>query len=310
MSSSTDSELAPLAGLTSAKRVVLGLAADSPVQSVLFYGVAGSGKRSLARALIRAWLCTNPQPGACGECAACGSVERDRAVDVLWLEPRGKSRLIKQAAVSPPTKEDEDYPVSAQEFLRTRPLAARAKVVVFEDAERMMAGAANSLLKILEEPPPYARFILLTEAVGLIIPTVRSRCLSVACELPESLDPEMPGWVRELAGGAPGRAEIIRDQAAAYEPLMRFAEALASRPRGEALVAADQFAKLADALESAMGLNARAANAEALRTLALAYPAASDDLRARQLMIEAHRRIVGNANPSSVFDALFATILT
>lgn len=308
MNSSTDSELESLAGLTSAKRVVRGLAQGSPVQSVLFYGVAGSGKRRLAKALIRAWLCVDPQPGACGKCAACGSFERNRAVDVLWLEPRGKSRWIKLGAISP-VQNDEEFPVSAQEFLRTQPLAARAKVVVFEDAERMMPGAANALLKILEEPPPYARFILLTEAAGLILPTVRSRCLAVACELPESLDPEMPDWVRDLAGGAPGRAETILDQAVAYEPIVRFAESLPSRPRGQALVAADEFAKLADALEPAAGLNARAANAEALRTLAIAIPAESDDLRARQLIIEAHRRILGNANPSSVFDALFAAML-
>jgi hypothetical protein len=345
LSSSTASELDSLPGLASAKRVVLGLAAGSPVQSVLFYGMEGSGKKRLAEIAAKAWLCTRnvlvsvqgtggrgqggdtdlspasspsspspqsppspPPPGACGECQACLAFERGRSADLLFLQPRGASRIIRLAAISP-AEEDADYPISAQVFLRTPPLAARSKVVIIEEAERLNVHAANSLLKILEEPPPFGRFILLTDSVGTIPPTVLSRCVAVACEVPAHVE-GFETWALDLASGAPGRAAEVQEYAAAYRPLYDFAMALPGRGRGEALVAAEEFAGLADRLQSTRKLGARAANAEALQVLATAYGLSRDQrAEALQAIIETHRRILGNANAGSAFDALFAAVL-
>lgn len=309
MSSSTASELAALPGLESAKRVVNGLAAGSAVQSVLFYGVEGSGADSLALILSKAWLCKNPNAdGACGVCQSCGSFERGRNADLLRLEPMGASRIIRLAAISASETDDDDYPISAQTFLRTPPLSSRNKVVIIQEAERLNPRAANSLLKILEEPPPYGRFILLTESVGAILPTILSRCLAVACEVPPELK-DYEEWIVQLSGGAPGRAAELKQHEAAYGPLYEFAQGLTDRRPEEALMLAERFASLSERMQSSLKLGARAANAESLRVLAQAYSLAPHARAgALQSMIEAHRRILGNANAGSTLDALFASI--
>lgn len=278
----------------------------------------GSGKRRLAEILTKAWLCLNPSRiddatiGACGQCQACTAFDRGRSADVLWLEPKGPSRLIKVSAIVPIRKgeaDDDDYPISAQHFLRTPPLTARNKIVVLEDADRLNQRAGNSLLKILEEPPPYGRFILLTESVGRLLPTILSRCLAVACEVPAEMAGFEP-WALELAGGAPGRAREFQEFASAYRPLYDFARNLDDRSPSEALAASEQFGALADSLQAARKLNARTADAEALQVLASAYllaPCANS--QALQAMVETHRRILGNANPASALDALFMAVL-
>ena len=318
LSSSTVSELDSLPGLESAKRLVLGLASGSAVQAVLFYGMEGCGKRRLAEILTKSWLCSKPAQigdglaGACGGCQACLAFERGRSADVLWLEPKGPSRIIKLSAIVPlkgKDVEDDDFPVSAQHFLRTPPLSARNKVVVIEDADRLNPRAGNSLLKTLEEPPPFGRFILLTESVGSLLPTILSRCLAVACEVPKDIAGFEP-WALRLAAGAPGRASELQEFSTEYRPLYDFALGLSSRPVSEALVAAEEFSRMADALQAARKLNARAADAEALGVLASAYLLSpSADPIALQYMIETHRRILGNANSMSALDALFAAVL-
>ncbi len=293
-----------------------GLAQGSAVQAVLFYGIEGAGKAALSRILSKAWLCRNPggspdvQLGACGECQACIAFERGRSADYLDVVPAGLSRIIRIGAITETEPADDDYPTPVQSFLRTPPLSARHRVVVIHESERLNPRAANSLLKTLEEPPPYGRFILLTESVGSILPTILSRCLAVACELPREVEGFEP-WALALAAGAPGRAREIQDLAGAYRPIYDFAEGLAGRGLDEALVAAEEFDSLAESLQEARKLGARAANAEALEVLAAAYaatPGTNPD--ALHAIVEAHRRILGNANPSSVFDALFMRTLS
>ena len=95
-----------------------------------------------------------------------------------------------------------------------------------------------------------------------------------------------------------------------YRPIYEFASSLPSLAWGEALVAAEYFAGLADRLQAVRKLGARAADAEALEVLATSYSLVPGrSAGALQAILEAHRRILGNANSSSVYDALFATAL-
>jgi len=277
---------------------------------VLFYGIQGAGKRRLANILTKSWLCGEPAAeGACAICQACRAFERGKSADYLEIGPVGTSRNIRIGAMIDTDPDDEAYPVKAQIFLRTPPLAARNKVVAILDADRLLPRAANSLLKILEEPPPYARFILVTESVGAIIPTILSRCLAIACEVPRDLEGFEP-WALALAGGAPGRAKELQEFEATYRPIYDFARTLPQCDPASALVVAEDFDRLANALEAGKKIGARAANAEALQVLATSYALAPGTrAEALQAMIEGHRRILGNANASSVFDALFAVAL-
>lgn len=287
----------------------------SGVHAVLLYGAPGGGATALADALAQAWMCTQPGPeGACGVCQSCRAFERGKSADGLHLRPSGPSRIFKLGAItgSPP---DDENPTALKPFFRTTSLYARHKVAILHDAERMNGDAANALLKTLEEPHPHAKLILTTTSVGTLLPTIRSRCLAVACALPEGSalregHPEATADDLILAEGAPGRLqEILRDPGP-YRDLADLARSLPRRRRAEALVLTEAVRAIAERLEKAKGLNARAANAEAVALLA-AWTARDPDADPRwtAILADAHRRILGNGNAGIVLDAAFARML-
>jgi DNA polymerase-3 subunit delta' len=318
LSSSTESRLDALAGLESAKRVVRKIASgESSVHAVLLYGAKGSGKTALAEALGEALLCTDPQPdGACGVCRACGAFQRGTSPDWMLIEPQGPSAFIMVPWItrSRNPKPDDPSP-TLQEFFRTPPLASRMKVAFLRDAHRMNDRAANALLKTLEEPHPHARLILSTDSVGGVLPTILSRCVALACELPSvdelrDLAPEATVDDLRLAEGAPGRVRTILANPAAYRKISEFGHSLKRRRRAEALKVSEEFRTISEGLQKATDGGARATNAEALDMLA-AFLAREPEVPPRwaQHVIEAHRRIVGNGNPGMVLDALFTRML-
>lgn len=89
-------------------------------------------------------------------------IERRIHPDLLWVAPEEKSLKIGDVR-------------GLAEKLAYPPLEAERRVVVLERAESLLTAAANSLLKILEEPPAYAVFLLLTTAEAKLLPTIRSR---------------------------------------------------------------------------------------------------------------------------------------
>lgn len=291
-----------LPGLTSAKRAVREFGGqESGVHAVLFYGVRGAGKRALANALARMWLSDGE------ENQAAQSFDAGRSADFLLVEPMGASRIITVGQITPSRGDDKFEGVAVNEFLRTPPLAASKKVVLIADAERMNKSAANSLLKSLEEPHSYSKFILTTTSVGSILPTILSRCSAVACELPaESSDD--PLFL--LAEGSPGRLADFQRHEAAYRGIWQFAETLPKRGRAEALVASETLRDLSDTLQKTTGQNARASHAETLELLGIALKNLHPEWHgARQEIAEAHRRTLGNANAAFVMDGLMARIL-
>ncbi len=294
-----------LNGLTGAKRAVLEFAKpDSGVHAVLFYGARGSGKRRLADYLTRCWLSGNDK-----EHPAAKSFENGRNADFLLVEPMGPSRIIRDLQITPPrnTVQSEFKGVTVLEFLRTPPLSSAKKVVMILDADRMNTSSANVLLKSLEEPHEYAKFILTTTTVGSLPPTILSRCSAIACELPDERHDD-PLW--KLAEGAPGRYQEILEHEAIYRGLWQFAETLPKRRRMEALVAAESLKGIADSLQKATDSNARTANTETLELLAIALRHQHPDWHfARHETIETHRRVVGNGHAGMLFDALMTRIL-
>ncbi|HLK15250.1 MAG TPA: hypothetical protein VKT78_10625 [Fimbriimonadaceae bacterium] len=305
----TADRLDGLIGLPHAKSLVLRLATGhSYAHAVLFYGPEGAGKSELAQILAQAWLCTNPgEHGACGDCAACQTALRGAHPDLLLIEPLPPSHIIRLAAV---TGGEEN--LSIQQLFRTPPLSGRNKVVVVRSAERMNADAANAFLKTLEEPPDRAKVILTSGSPGGLLPTILSRCMACACELPsrEELTAKFPDadvFTLELAGGAPGRVARLLEAPGTGEGLRGLAQAISALAPRDALAVMERFRHVSEARDSATGIGARRAQADTLAELGVALRLAGCH-HALAPVAEAHRRILGNGNATLVLDQLFTTL--
>lgn len=131
--------------------------------ALVFEGPDGIGKKRVALWALKALIC-KIQPGeGCGDCEDCHSIERLLHPDLHILEPIGDSIRVEQVR-------------EAEALLRLKPLRARTRALIVEDAHKMTPEASNSLLKTLEEPPPNTVIFLITPLADGLLPTVLSRC--------------------------------------------------------------------------------------------------------------------------------------
>jgi DNA polymerase-3 subunit gamma/tau len=191
----------------------------------LFTGTRGIGKTTISRILAKSLNCTgvDGQGGItaspCGVCHACTAIDADRYPDYLEMDAAsngGKDEireLIERAAY--------------------KPSVGRFKVFMIDEAHQLSKDAFNALLKTLEEPPEYLKFVLATTDPEKMLPTVLSRCLQfnlrpmapevVQAHLAHVLEaegvPSEPGALRVLGRAARGSmrdALSLTDQAIAY----------------------------------------------------------------------------------------------
>ena len=199
----------------------------------LFVGPAGTGRMTAARAMAQALLCATGGDDACGTCGACRKVAGGTHPDLRIISPGGKTEGgIDRRAVGIDQIRDLKREASYA------PYEAKWKVFIVEDAEAMRAEAANSLLKVLEEPPPGIVIILLAESAAAVFPTLVSRAQVVRFSLvsaPEiahaltdhaGVSPERARYLAALAGGRVGAA--FQAAAAGEEPFTRRADVLAT----------------------------------------------------------------------------------
>jgi DNA polymerase-3 subunit delta' len=138
--------------------------------SLIFSGPEGIGKRRTAVAMAQLLNCKTLVAAedigldACGTCAACTRIARGVHADVLLIEP-GDSGAIKVDQIR-----------DAIEKSAYRPFEGRHRVVIVDDADRVLIEAQNALLKTLEEPPSASSFVLVTSRTDVLLPTVTSRC--------------------------------------------------------------------------------------------------------------------------------------
>lgn len=129
----------------------------------LISGPEGSGKRTLARLLASAILCQG-SARPCGRCDACRKIQSGNHPDMIIVDdPEKKTvtvELVRQARAD----------------IYVQPNESEYKIYLFPRAQDMGLPGQNALLKVLEEPPKYGVFLLLTDNPDKLLPTVRSRC--------------------------------------------------------------------------------------------------------------------------------------
>ena len=172
-------------------------------------GPSGTGKRTLGGVLSSALVCSGRGEPPCGHCPDCRKAGAGVHPDVIRIGLDGK-----------------DISVSRIRELRAdayvRPNEAARKVYVLENAQTMNGSAQNALLKLLEDGPAYAAFLLLTDNAGNMFATVRSRCelLNLSpvtpAECREYLLTRFSTLPRERVLDAAGRCEGVLGRAVAW----------------------------------------------------------------------------------------------
>jgi len=229
-----------LIGQRDARAVLQGALRSGRIShAYLFVGPEGVGRRSAALAFAQTLLCTTGGDDACGTCVACRKVAAGAHPDLRLIAPGGRTESgAERRAVGieqiRDLKHEASYP----------PYEARWKVFIVEDAEAMRAEAANSLLKVLEEPPSQSVIILISESASALLPTLVSRSQIVRFTFVP------PG---EIAAALTERAGVSVDQAPFFGALAGGRPGLALRESAEAQAALEFREEVVRALGAAAG---------------------------------------------------------
>lgn len=158
-------------------------------QAILFYGKEGVGKREMAFELAKAMLCLKKQYPACDNCHSCKLIKDFFLIPEEKLKVFGESSSGKEVfvylqgdhpdfiCVKPEKTEIKvDQIRAVKDFVYIRPALSDRKVILIQDAQTMNPYAQNALLKVLEEPPEDTFFMLISNNLYKILPTIKSRC--------------------------------------------------------------------------------------------------------------------------------------
>ncbi|CAB4590323.1 unannotated protein [freshwater metagenome] len=140
------------------------LTGDRTHHAYLFSGPRGCGKTSSARIMARSLNCEKgPTPNPCGECQSCKDLVANGpgSLDVIELDAATHGLV------------DDARDLRDKAFFA--PVQGRYKIYIIDEAHQLGPGAANALLKVVEEPPPHVIFIFATTEPDKLIATIRSR---------------------------------------------------------------------------------------------------------------------------------------
>jgi DNA polymerase-3 subunit delta' len=253
--------------------------------ALILSGPQGCGKFTLAQMIAKTMNClgratTDGLPDFCGRCANCVRIAEADDLEARFAEAvetrenlrdadKRETRIFVQThpdvLIIPPdppqmlVKVDQVRHVISEIYYR--PSEGRERVYIFSEAD-FMKEAANSLLKVLEEPPDFATIFLLTDNPSALLPTIRSRCMSLQLvplspvQVEEYLAEVRPEWkarerglVARLCGGALGRArgfELARYIEARQDALALLAPAVDNRDHSELFKVTESYRSGAD----------------------------------------------------------------
>ena len=326
---------------------------DALPGSLLLQGPLGIGKQRLALWLGQRLLCSGPEPRPCGSCQHCRYAIAGTHPDIHWYFPRPRLKdadpspedveddfreavgeRTKTGAYPPPPPEDAILIATIRAMAHSAalvPALGARKVYVLGDADRLVVRedselAAGAFLKLLEEPPARATIVLTSSEPGALIPTIRSRVVSVRVPRlsPEAVDavlnepamrdalasagvPQRLDEQRGLAKGAPGALLARGEWAEALARARSLLDAAVEGDRRDQMRAAlvqggakarGAFSTSLDALTTLIHERSRAAvergNARGARVAAQALDAVE----------EAKELATGNVNPQLITSEL------
>jgi DNA polymerase-3 subunit delta' len=234
----------------------------------LITGPPGSGRSIAALCFAAALQCTSAGIPGCGECRACTTTMAGTHADVRRIIPEGLSIGVLEMR-------------NIVQIASRRPGTGRWQIVLVEDADRLTEGAANALLKVVEEPPPSTVFMLCAPSVDPedISITLRSRCRHVALVTPrvdaiarvlidtDGLPEADARWAASVSGGHVGRARrLATDEQARQRRERALGLARDAATPSRAYAAAEELVATAEAEAKALTDDRNEAETEELRT--------------------------------------------
>ncbi len=236
--------------------------------AILFHGPQGVGKADFLETFAQALLCENVRPDghACGACASCGWFLQNNHPDYRRVRPEafedeppaegeeGAESGGKAKSTKAPSKEIKIEQIrSLADFMNISTHRQGLRVVVLYPAEALNMPASNALLKTLEEPPPGTVFLLASNSLDRLLPTILSRCRKFALPMPgheealawlkEQGVQDADSWLREQ-GGAP-LAALQESEAGSREEMDVLLQFLAHPAVDSALRTAEKLSKSA-----------------------------------------------------------------
>jgi DNA polymerase-3 subunit delta' len=242
---------------------------DRLPHAILFHGPEGIGKTAFAEHLAQSLLCQSGSADghACGKCDSCGWFSQYSHPDYRRVRPEvleedgtsegeeggdaGEGKKAGKSAKAPSKEIKIDQIRALADFMNISTHRPGMRIITLYPAEALNTAAANALLKTLEEPPPNTMFLLVSNSLDRLLPTILSRCRKFAMAMP--LQEEALAWLRQqnvkdadiwLAeqGGAPLAAHTLA-QTDARETMDEFLRQLAKPSVDGALKTAEKLQK-------------------------------------------------------------------
>jgi DNA polymerase-3 subunit delta' len=237
--------------------------------AILFYGAAGIGKADFIEHFAQSLLCEDVRSDghACGKCVSCGWFVQHNHPDYRRVRPEaledeapadgeeGEADGKKTAkSAKAPSKDIKIEQIRAlADFMNISTHRQGLRVVVLYPAEALNTPASNALLKTLEEPPPGTLFLLASNSLDRLLPTILSRCRKFALPMPNHAQAltwlqaqqvgDADGLLREQGGAPLAALALAQDGAASREETEALLQFLAHPGIDVALKTADKLQK-------------------------------------------------------------------